>query len=106
MGFRPVCDIGKAIGRAFTPPGTGALEAQMTGAQNAAVAASTTATNALTAAIADATKAAVPAIDNPSALAANKTQMARLLAMQGSAWSFGGTPGGAPPTATKVLLGQ
>lgn len=100
-----MCDVGKALSRAFTPPGTGALEAELEQQQQAATSATNTAINALNQAITDATKASVPAIDNPSALAANRTQMAQMLAAQGSAWSFGNTPAGAPPVATKVLLG-
>lgn len=100
-----MCNIASAISRAFTPPGTGALQAKLTQAQQEATDASTTATNALTSAIKQVTQAAVPAIDNPSALAAGKTQMAKLLAMQGSAWSFGNTPIGNPIVATKQLLG-
>lgn len=101
-----MCDIAKALGRAFTPPGTGALEAQLQAQEDAASASSDAASKALTDAI-DATKrAAVPAIDNPSARAASMTQIQKLLASQGNAWSFGNSPVGAPTVATKILMGE
>lgn len=101
-----MCDIGKALGRAFTPAGTGALEAQLQAQQDAAGASSDAAAKALTDAIAATKKADVPAIDNPSARAAGMTQMQKLLAAQGNTWSFGNSPVGAPTVATKVLMGE
>ncbi|HZU87920.1 MAG TPA: hypothetical protein VE993_01560 [Stellaceae bacterium] len=100
-----MCDIGGAIARAFTPPGTGGLIAQQEAAQQDATASSDAASAALTKAISDATKASLPVLDNPSALAANRDQMRKLLATTGAAWSFGNTPAVAPTVATKVLLG-
>lgn len=100
-----MCDIGKAIGRMFTPSGTGALEAQLEGQQAAATAAAKTASDALTAAIKGTQQAAVPPADNPSAIAAAQAQMRKLMAAQGSAWSFGNTPTAAPTVGTKALMG-
>lgn len=101
-----MCDIQKALSRAFTPAGTGGLEAQLQSQEDAANASSLAATKALTDAI-DATKAAdVPAVDNPSARAAGLSQIQKLLAAQGNSWSFGNSPVGAPTVATKVLMGQ
>ena len=100
-----MCDIGKAISRAFSF-GSGhaatALMEQQAEAQNAATAAE----DAMSKAIKDMNAAAVPAIDSPSAQAAQKAAMARALGAQGAAWSFGGAPTAAPVTGTKVLLGQ
>ena len=94
-----MCDIAKALSRAFTPSGTGALEAQMQAQQDAANAASTAATNALTAAIDSTKKAAVPVADNPSARAAGMSEMQKIMAAQGNAWSFGNSPTASPLVA-------
>lgn len=101
-----MCDIGKAISRMFTPPGTGALEAQLEGQQMAANTASDAATRALTDAIAATQKASIPPIDDPSARAAGLDRMRAVMGMQGAASSFMGTPTAAPTVGTKVLLGQ
>jgi uncharacterized protein YhfF len=100
-----MCNIAEALRRAFTPPGTGALESQMMAGQQQANAASLAATNALTAAIDQTKTVTVPAADNPSARAAGLSAMQKIMAAQGNAWSFGGTPTSAPNVATKVLLG-
>jgi hypothetical protein len=97
-----MCDVGRAITRAFTPAGTGALEADQLTANNA----SATAEAAFTKAIQDATTASLPVLDNPSALAANKNQMAVTMAQRGASWAFNGAPTGAPAVATRVLTGQ
>lgn len=101
-----MCDIGEAMRRAFTPPGTGALMAGFEGQQKQATDASTAAEKALGDAIAGAKTAALPVLDNPAALAAQQAEMRKRLAQQGSAWSFGNTPGAAPTAATKVLFGS
>lgn len=101
-----MCDIGQALARAFTPPGTGALQAGFEGQQKAATDATAAAEKAMADAIGAAKTAALPVLDNPSALAAQQRQMQKLLAQQGAAWSFGGAPGAAPTAATKVLFGQ
>lgn len=101
-----MCDLKEALTRAFTPAGTGGLEAQLQGQQDAANASSDAATKALTDAIDATQKADVPAIDNPSARAAGMTQIQKLLSAQGNDWSFGNSPAGTPTVATKVLLGQ
>jgi hypothetical protein len=101
-----MCDIGKALSRAFTPPGTGGLEAQLTASENAATTAATNADNALTTAINNATAASLPAADDPSAYAAAQSQMRTLMAQQGAAWSFGKTPTAAPAAVTRVLFGS
>lgn len=101
-----MCDIGKALSRAFTPPGTGGLEAQVEQAQQAATTAATNADNALTNAINNAGKATLPALDNPSALAVGQDQMRKLQASLGANWSFGGTPLAPPPVATRALFGS
>ena len=93
-----MCNIAKALARAFTPPGTGGFEAQ----QEAAVQDAQQAANV---AIKDANAASLPVLDNPSAIAANQDQVRKLLAQNGAAWSFGGTPTIAPPVATRQLLG-
>jgi hypothetical protein len=100
-----MCNIGEALSRAFTPAGTGALEAQLAGQQQAATNAAATATDALTAAIKQTTQAAVPVADNPSARAASLTEMQRIMAAQGNTWSFGNTPTAMPLVATKQLMG-
>ena len=93
-----MCNIGEAIGRAFTPPGTGGLEAQAEQAQQTAI-------NAANQAVTDAKAASLPVLDNPSALSASQTQLKALLDAQGAGWSFGKTPTVAPAVATKQLLG-
>lgn len=100
-----MCDVGKALSRAFTAPGTGGQEAGYLDAFNLAQGSADTAFAALTKAINEATKASLPLLDNPSALAAQRAQMQKTLAAQGSAWSFGKAPAAAPTTATRILTG-
>jgi hypothetical protein len=100
-----MCNIGSAISHAFSF-GSGHAETAMLEAQGEAQEASAAATTAMTNAITQMNAASVPAIDNPSALAAQKSQMARALAAQGGGWSFGATPTAAPVVGTKVLLGS
>jgi hypothetical protein len=95
-------DVSKAISRAFTPAGTGALTSMETQAANQAALGQTDLTKAIT----DATTASLPVLDNASALAANQAQMKKMLAANGAAWSFGGTPTAAPAVATRVLFGN
>lgn len=97
-----MCDIAKALSRAFTAPGTGAFQALESEAQTAA----TNAETALTNAINNANAASLPAADNPSAAAASKAQMAKLMAGSATQFAFGAQPTVAPPTATKVLMGD
>jgi hypothetical protein len=100
-----MCDIGKALSRAFTAPGTGGQEQSYLSAFDQAQGSADTAFAALTKAINEATKASLPMLDNPSALAAQRAQMAKQMAAQGSAWSFQKAPAAAPTTATRVLTG-
>ena len=100
-----MCNIGEAITRAFGIGPSGAEQAQLTDAENAAQNSANTASGALTKAISDATAASLPAADNPSALAASRAQQQKLLAAQGAAWSFGNAPTAAPAVATKILFG-
>jgi hypothetical protein len=97
-----MCNVGRAITRAFTPAGTGALEADQVTAENA----SADATTAFTKAITDATQASLPVLDNPSALAANQDQMRKTMAQRGASFAFGGAPTASPPVATRVLSGS
>lgn len=97
-----MCDVGKAISRAFTPAGTGTLTSLETQAADQAA----TGQAALTKAITDATTASLPVLDNASALAASQAQMKKTLAANGAAWSFGNAPTTAPAVATRVLFGS
>lgn len=98
-----MCNLHSFLSHAFgIGAGSDALMAQQKAAQDAAAQAS----DALTKAISGMNAASVPAIDNPSAQSANQSQMRKLLAAQGGAWSFGGAPTAAPATGTKVLLGS
>lgn len=101
-----MCNIGRAISRAFTPPGTGGQIAAMEQSQQQAQNAATTADQQLTQALQQEEQASEPALDNPSAFAASQQQMRSLLAQQGAAWSFGSTPTASPPVATRVLFGS
>lgn len=98
-----MCNVGEAISRAFSSGNTQATA--MLAQQQAAQTAEQTASDAMAQAIQRMQQAAVPAIDNPSAQAAQKSQMARALAARGGAWSFGNTPTVAPTVGTKMLLG-
>lgn len=100
-----MCNIGSAISHAFSF-GSGHATTALLEAQGEAQHAADAASQALDAAIKNAQAAAVPAIDNPSAVAAQKSLMARMAGMQGGAFSFSNAPTAAPVTGTKVLLGQ
>jgi len=100
-----MCDVGKAVSRAFGIGPSGGEISATEQAQAEALDASNTATAALTKAINDATAASLPVLDNPSALAANKQQMQKLLGQQGAAWAFGNAPTVAPTVATRALSG-
>jgi hypothetical protein len=96
-----MCNIGQAISRVMTPPGTGGVLALQSEAQ----ASQANANASLTQAINDATQASLPVLDNPSAAAANQAQMRKVMAAQGAGWSLGATPTAAPATATRILFG-
>jgi hypothetical protein len=91
-----------AIQRAFTPPGTGFLEAQMQQAQQQALAAAAEAEAETKKAIKQAQEAALGPLDSESAKQAAEARQRQLMGMQGSAWSFGPMLGGGAGTQTML----
>lgn len=89
-----------AIQRAFTPPGTGFLQAQAEAAQQNALTAAQQSEAETKKAIEDARIAAQGPLDSESARKAAEERMRQMMGMQGAAWSFMPTPAG-----SKMLLG-
>ncbi len=87
-----MCDIAKALSRAFTPPGTGGIEAQLEAATQEAK-----------------QQADIAAAGPQSSEAAQMAQEARLrllLAATGSSATFAGGGSATPNVGTKALTGN
>lgn len=94
-----MCDIKEALGRIFTPAGTGGLEAQQQAAADAALKAQQQAKQAADIA------AAGPA-SSENAAQATEARLRLLLASTGSNASFAGGGVMTPTPATKMLTGS
>lgn len=95
-----------AITRAFTPPGTGYLEAQAEQNQAMALQAAKDAEEETKRAIKEAQLAAAGPLDSESARKAMESRWRQLLGMQGASWSFMNPPAGAPnASGTSMLMG-
>jgi hypothetical protein len=94
-----MCDIGNAIGRIFTAPGTGGQEA-------AVQAASEDALNAQRRAKSAADTAAAGPASSEAARQAMEARLRLLLAATGGASTFAGGPIGPPSAGTKMLTGS
>jgi len=100
-----MCDVGKAISRAVTPPGTGAREAAAEQAQAEAAAALHRATDEQAKALKMVRAATVPPEDNESAVAAADARLRRMIAGGGGS-NRGVRTLGAAPVGYQLLTGS
>jgi hypothetical protein len=94
-----MCNIGEAIGRIFTPPGTGGQQAAATQALQAAETAQQTA-------IQQANVAAAGVQSNETAQLAQEARLRLLLAAGGAGATFAGGAVAAPSSGTRMLTGS